>query len=502
MLLTYIKKAAALSLSSAITLVYTACGSENSTNPSNETISGTVVSSSYIQGATVCLDTNNNNTCDSGEPSTLTDANGSYSITADSDSITQHRLIAYAGDGASNIYYRGINYQEEPLQITTPIGETLLSPLATLIQHEMSKGATEDEAKSIIAAKTEIQDDAEKIFSPDAQITTASIRDTNEYLEKQLRKNSNDPAIVAQHLVGANMHDNAVYFYVVDTNGSFLTKDQINSAIFFDDVDPNDFSIPSNQYNESPICIPDGNDVIGYITCYVEAGRHDNELAADTMNGWLQDIYSTSISSYNTKSKVVKSSSKKLNFAWKMNWELCSDGSFDKNIYIAFGQTGDKFAKADDTADAFKDAVIETAECAGEDGATLGEDDDNCAIKVVWDWTKFLVDALANYNPWMVALNPTPPTDYSSPQDPSTNVTVSGFFDGNFKDPLGRSNQNACFSQPLSSSTYETDPDQMIAIGTTDNTDLHLGAQTPMYLGPSDTFVFYLSEYMTAHPCY
>ncbi|MFP3637168.1 hypothetical protein, partial [Bacillus sp. SIMBA_033] len=34
----------------------------------------------YLAGATVCLDLNNSGTCESGDPSTVTDGNGQFSI--------------------------------------------------------------------------------------------------------------------------------------------------------------------------------------------------------------------------------------------------------------------------------------------------------------------------------------------------------------------------------------------------------------------------------------
>ncbi|MGH8848934.1 MAG: hypothetical protein ACREXQ_17055, partial [Polaromonas sp.] len=63
-----------LALSAAVAL--TACGG-GSDGPAN--LSG-VVADGYLNGATVCLDLNNNMACDAGEPSATTTAGGKYSM--------------------------------------------------------------------------------------------------------------------------------------------------------------------------------------------------------------------------------------------------------------------------------------------------------------------------------------------------------------------------------------------------------------------------------------
>ncbi len=67
-----------------------ACGGGGGTTPSGGgSISGKVIDG-YIQGATVCLDLNQNNSCDTGEPSTTTSANGSYTLSYGSDAVIEN----------------------------------------------------------------------------------------------------------------------------------------------------------------------------------------------------------------------------------------------------------------------------------------------------------------------------------------------------------------------------------------------------------------------------
>ena len=77
-----------ISIVTAVALSTAGCGSGGSSSqtptptptPTSITTSGTA-SDGYISGATVCLDMNINNLCDTTEPSTVTDVNGSYSLT-------------------------------------------------------------------------------------------------------------------------------------------------------------------------------------------------------------------------------------------------------------------------------------------------------------------------------------------------------------------------------------------------------------------------------------
>jgi uncharacterized protein YkwD len=64
------------------------------------TMSGSVIDG-YITGATVCLDLNSNNVCDSGEPTTVTTANGAYSFSyPSSTTLTKLNVIVKVPAGA------------------------------------------------------------------------------------------------------------------------------------------------------------------------------------------------------------------------------------------------------------------------------------------------------------------------------------------------------------------------------------------------------------------
>jgi hypothetical protein len=63
--------------------------------PATATVSGVVLDGT-LAGATVCLDLNDNRACEPGEPSTTTDANGKYTLTAVATDISLKAVLAVA----------------------------------------------------------------------------------------------------------------------------------------------------------------------------------------------------------------------------------------------------------------------------------------------------------------------------------------------------------------------------------------------------------------------
>ena len=70
-----------VTITCAVLIVLTACGGGGgSTTSAVSALSGTVIDG-YIENAKVCADVNGNSVCDDGEPFTVTDANGNYTLT-------------------------------------------------------------------------------------------------------------------------------------------------------------------------------------------------------------------------------------------------------------------------------------------------------------------------------------------------------------------------------------------------------------------------------------
>ena len=122
-----------------------ACGGSGSSS----SISGRVIDG-YIQGAQVCLDVNNNMSCDANEPSTTTSADGSYSFSYAGDIAGKH-VLAIVGIGAIDSDSGAVT---APYNLLAPAeSPKTVTPLSTLVSHEMiSIGATAGEASANIKA--------------------------------------------------------------------------------------------------------------------------------------------------------------------------------------------------------------------------------------------------------------------------------------------------------------------------------------------------------------
>ncbi|MCX8517011.1 MAG: hypothetical protein ORN29_02940 [Rhodoferax sp.] len=150
-------------ISLATVALISACGGGTSSTSSGSSTSATTLSGQvidgYIKGATVCLDLNGNNACDSGEPSTTSGDKGAYSLSvpAGTDISGLHVIASVPATGATDTDDSGT---------ATPVitGYTMLSPasmaivvspLTTVISHEM-KNNRRSVAEARVAARTEL----------------------------------------------------------------------------------------------------------------------------------------------------------------------------------------------------------------------------------------------------------------------------------------------------------------------------------------------------------
>ena len=106
---------------------------------SSTSLSGTVADG-YIENATVCFDSNGNLSCDDGEPTTTTAADGSYSVTANG-SVDGLSVIAVVGPESKDADDGGQTMAEagkEGFNFMAPAANPkVVSPLSTLVQFEI-----------------------------------------------------------------------------------------------------------------------------------------------------------------------------------------------------------------------------------------------------------------------------------------------------------------------------------------------------------------------------
>ncbi|MCG9578427.1 hypothetical protein L1D14_19600 [Vibrio tubiashii] len=150
------------SIALAIAVVLTACGGSDSGSASTSSTSSSANSSSltaraadgYLIGANACLDLNNNKVCESSEPNAVTGDNGEFTLTGlSAEQIAKGVLLieVVAGqtidsDNPGMVLTQGYN-------LTAPPGSDFISPLTTMLQNEMEKGSSIEEAKSKVQQK-------------------------------------------------------------------------------------------------------------------------------------------------------------------------------------------------------------------------------------------------------------------------------------------------------------------------------------------------------------
>jgi hypothetical protein len=135
-------------------LALAGCGGGSGSPSATTSIAGTVIDG-YIEGATVCLDTNANQACDTGEPSATTAKDGSYNLDTSSLVGVQlknvHLLTVVtdqakdADDGGKTLEEagkKGFTFMAPVAAYETGSGSAaitgaVISPFTTLISHDM-----------------------------------------------------------------------------------------------------------------------------------------------------------------------------------------------------------------------------------------------------------------------------------------------------------------------------------------------------------------------------
>ena len=109
----------------------------------------------YLSLATVCLDLNDNGSCDANEPSATTDSTGGFTIYATQDQINSHSVIGKAIAGKTIDLDSPSAAITGDMTLTVPTGKhSVVSPLTTLVQAKVEAGQTL--AASITAVQTEL----------------------------------------------------------------------------------------------------------------------------------------------------------------------------------------------------------------------------------------------------------------------------------------------------------------------------------------------------------
>ncbi|SFP66364.1 hypothetical protein [Enterovibrio norvegicus] len=146
-------------LATAIALSLAACGGDSSSSTSGSTPEPTQTNLSgkaadgYLQNANVCLDINQNKACDSDEPTATTDENGAFSIEATQAHIDSAPLLVNVIPGTTTDSDQPGVAIDKGYTLSAPSAFNFVSPMTTLIQNEIEKGATIEESVAQIQTK-------------------------------------------------------------------------------------------------------------------------------------------------------------------------------------------------------------------------------------------------------------------------------------------------------------------------------------------------------------
>lgn len=107
----------------------------------------------YLVGATVCVDQNNSGTCDAGEPSTITDAQGNYNLPDAGNTLGQTLLVTVTPQTKDLSRPDGFTFPASftMSQIVTANGEQHITPLSTLVTAQMQTGLSQAQATAAVS---------------------------------------------------------------------------------------------------------------------------------------------------------------------------------------------------------------------------------------------------------------------------------------------------------------------------------------------------------------
>ena len=113
-----------------------------------------LVADGYLDGATVCLDINENKECDANDPTATSGEGGAFSITdATQAQRDQFPLLVEVVVGTTIDEDNAGVALTKPLTLTAPAGYGFISPLSTMVQNEVEGGSTASAAEEAVQAK-------------------------------------------------------------------------------------------------------------------------------------------------------------------------------------------------------------------------------------------------------------------------------------------------------------------------------------------------------------
>lgn len=221
-------------LASVIALSLSACGGDSSSdsgtttpNESNVAHAGKAADG-YLQYANVCLDLNNNKSCDDNEPSATTDEDGSFTLDVTQKQLELHPLLVEVianqtidSDAPGVVLTKGYS-------LTAPAGSDFVSPVSTFVQNQIEKGSTPEEAVEIVQSQLGTELDITKDYIAEKQNNALSDAEKAEF-EKLHKVAQVTATILADKL--DELKNSAAQNGISDKDLMNVITEEVNNAV-------------------------------------------------------------------------------------------------------------------------------------------------------------------------------------------------------------------------------------------------------------------------------
>lgn len=323
-----------------MSLVLSGCGGNSDSAPTataipapTTSLTGVVIASGYLQGATVCLDKNSNLLCEPSEPQAVTNTQGQYTLKniLTSDSVN-FAVIATVPVGAidSNLPNEFIS---DTYTLTTPIGKSsVISPITTLVVELAFENSADDLTTISHMVTNRLQVENIDIFDN----YNKNMSDTNKHLQitaknvsyrfgKNLKK-TDENNTSSSHLLKQRVATHYAWRDLLNDIPFYTSFPDIYSALSFDVLDDikidDKLAFLNRAIQPASINILNSESPIYSLTCLesisCKQGSEVNTFNYSQIgvkNTANQIVISDNIFEYNNKTQVLLPITKNKNYA-------------------------------------------------------------------------------------------------------------------------------------------------------------------------------------------
>ena len=203
------------------------CGGGSGGNSSTTSVAGTAVDG-YLKGANVCLDLNNNNICDTAEPSATTKSDGTFVINTILPQKDFNIIVSGGIDSDTGKSFNGILYAPYEANVS----KIYVTPISTMVSKLTKEGVSIDEAKKKTAAffgisKDKLNSDPKKDKA--VQKSALLLEKSLEIVAKSKKELDKFYGQIAKHLKENNI-ENEKMSDILDGTPVFIGKNAVDDV--------------------------------------------------------------------------------------------------------------------------------------------------------------------------------------------------------------------------------------------------------------------------------